>query len=79
MLCWRLIQQYFDEKNADMGGLPWRWQEGWDCVLVAPQASYRMEDMRKEIQIPMAAVPSLDYAVGNAESVMKLAHKICGK
>ena len=56
-----------------------RWQEGWDCGPVAPQASYRMEDMRKEIQIPMAAVPSLDYAVGNAESVMKLAHKICGK
>lgn len=56
-----------------------RWQEGWDCVLVAPQASYRMDDMMKEIQIPMAAVPSLDYAIGNAENVMKLAHEICGK
>mgnify|MGYP001059191916 FL=1 len=56
-----------------------KWMEGWDCVLVAPQASYRMEDMKKEIQIPMAAVPSLDYAIGNAENVMKLAHEICGK
>jgi PTS system cellobiose-specific IIB component len=56
-----------------------RWQEGWDCVLVAPQASYRMDDMKKEIQIPMAAVPSLDYAIGNAENVMKLAHELCGK
>ncbi len=56
-----------------------RWQEGWDCVLVAPQASYRMDDMKKEIQIPMAAVPSLDYAIGNAENVMKRAHELCGK
>lgn len=56
-----------------------RWQEGWDCVLVAPQASYRINDMKKEIRIPMAAVPSLDYAIGNAENVMKLAHETCGK
>ena len=94
MLCWRLVQQYLDEKDADMGSFSWgrteivavgtgeaqeRWQEGWDCVLVAPQASYRMDDMKKEIQIPMAAVPSLDYAIGNAENVMKLAHELCGK
>ena len=56
-----------------------RWQDGWDCVLVAPQASYRMNDMKREIQIPMEAVPSMDYAIGNAENVMKLAHTISGK
>lgn len=56
-----------------------QWSNGWDCVLVAPQASYRMDDMEKEIQIPMEAIPSLDYAIGDAEKVMKLAHKITNK
>ena len=56
-----------------------RWRDGWDCVLVAPQASYRMEDMKKEIEIPMGAVPSLEYAIGDAEKVMKLAHELSGK
>ncbi|MDE6108311.1 MAG: PTS sugar transporter subunit IIB [Oscillospiraceae bacterium] len=56
-----------------------QWNEGWDCVLVAPQASYRMNDMKQTIQIPMASVPSLEYAIGDAEKVLKLAHEISGK
>lgn len=56
-----------------------QWADGWDCVLVAPQASYRMADMKQTIQIPMESVPSLEYAIGDAEKVLKLAHSICGK
>ena len=55
------------------------WKEGYECVLLAPQVSYRLNDMKKEIQLPIGEVPSLDYAIGNAENVMKLAHKLCGK
>ena len=94
MLCWRLVQQYLDEKDADMGSFSWG-RTGHRCgrdrrsagemagrlglCAGGAQASYRMDDMKKEIQIPMAAVPSLDYAIGNAENVMKLAHELCGK
>ena len=46
------------------------WQNGYECVLLAPQV---------EIKLPIAEVPSLDYAIGNAENVMKLAHKLCDK
>lgn len=56
-----------------------QWDEGWDCVLVAPQAGYRMDDMKQTIQIPMAPVPSLEYAIGDAEKVLKQAHQLCGK
>ena len=48
------------------------WQNGYECVLLAPQVSYRLK-------LPIAEVPSLDYAIGNAENVMKLAHKLCDK
>lgn len=55
------------------------WKEGYECVLVAPQVSYRLKEMREEIKIPVVEVPSLDYAIGNAENVMKLVHKTLGK
>lgn len=53
------------------------WQNGYECVLLAPQVSYRLKEMQQEIKLPVAEVPSLDYAIGNAENVMKLAHKLC--
>ena len=56
-----------------------KWDQGWDCVLVAPQASYQINDMKQTIKIPMEAIPSLEYAIGDAEKVLKLAHEICGK
>ncbi|WP_455501334.1 PTS sugar transporter subunit IIB, partial [Gemmiger sp.] len=48
------------------------WQDGYECVLLAPQVSYRLAEMQKEIKIPVGEVPSLDYAIGNAENVIKL-------
>ena len=38
-----------------------------------------MKQLQEEIKLPIAEVPSLDYAIGNAENVMKLAHKLCDK
>ena len=53
--------------------------EDLECVLLAPQVSYRLKQLQEEIKLPIAEVPSLDYAIGNAENVMKLAHKLCDK
>lgn len=55
------------------------WQDGYECVLLAPQVSYRLKEMREEIKVPVVEVPSLDYAIGNAENVMKVVHKALGK
>lgn len=46
------------------------WQNGYECVLLAPQVSYRLKQLQEEIKLPIAEVPSLDYAIGNAENVM---------
>lgn len=56
-----------------------QWAGGWDCVLAAPQSGYRMNDMKQSIQIPIAAIPSPEYAIGDAGKVLKLAREICGK
>lgn len=55
------------------------YQNDYDCVLIGPQVSYRLEELKSTLKIPVASIPSLDYAVGNADNVMKLAHKIVGK
>lgn len=54
------------------------YQNDYDCVLVGPQVSYRVEELKKTLTIPVEGISSLDYAIGNAENVMKLAHKITG-
>ena len=53
------------------------WQNGYECVLLAPQVSYRLKQLQEEIKLPIAEVPSLDYASCNPENGMKLAHKLC--
>lgn len=55
------------------------YQNDYDCVLIGPQVSYRLDELKGTLKIPVASIPSLDYAIGNAENVMKLAHKITGK
>ena len=55
------------------------YQDEYDCVLIGPQVSYRLDELKQTLKIPVAGIPSLDYAVGNAENVMKLAHKTAGK
>lgn len=54
----------------------WR---NYDCILTGPQISYCLEEIKGNVNIPVSAITPMDYAIGNAENVMKLAHKITGK
>lgn len=51
----------------------------YDCILLGPQISYCLDDIKNNVSIPVAGIPSIDYAVGNAENVVNLAKKITGK
>lgn len=51
----------------------------YDCILVGPQIRYKVDDIRKDVSIPVEMIPGPDYAIGNAANIMKLAHKITGK
>lgn len=76
------IEKYCADKGEDLT-VPVNdvegYQKDYDCVLVGPQVSYRVEELKKILTIPVEGIPSLDYAIGNAENVMKLAYKITGK
>lgn len=54
------------------------WQD-YDCILLGPQISYCMDQIKENVTIPVATINSMDYAVGNVDNIMKLAHDITGK
>ncbi len=54
------------------------WKD-YDCILTGPQIAYKLNEIKAEVGIPVAQIPSMDYALGNSANVMKLAHDITGK
>lgn len=54
------------------------WQE-YDCILTGPQISYCVDDIKANVTIPVSGIQPQDYALGNVDNIMKLAHEITGK
>lgn len=54
------------------------WKD-YDCILTGPQIAYKLSDIKADVEIPVAQIQSMDYALGNSANVMKLAHDITGK
>lgn len=54
------------------------WRD-YDCILTGPQIAYKLNEIKADVEIPVAQIPSMDYALGNSANVMKLAHDITGK
>ncbi|MNP28847.1 Lichenan-specific phosphotransferase enzyme IIB component [compost metagenome] len=50
----------------------------FEAVLVGPQISYKLAELKGKTSKPVAVIDSLDYALGNAEKVINLAKKILG-
>ena len=44
---------------------------GYDCALLGPQISYKFDEIKGKINIPMEQIASYDYAIGNVENIMK--------
>lgn len=52
---------------------------GVDAVLVGPQVSYRLSEIRNNVKCPCDSIPPTDYALGNCENILKLVHKLTNK
>ncbi|MFV0379337.1 MAG: PTS sugar transporter subunit IIB [Anaerorhabdus sp.] len=50
--------------------------QNFDIILVGPQVSYRVKEIQENTGLPVAAIPSFDYAVANGANIMKLAKKL---
>lgn len=47
----------------------------FDCILLGPQISYSLDEMKKNAPIPVASIEPLDYAMGDAKKIINLARK----
>lgn len=50
--------------------------QDFDIVMVGPQVSYRLKEIKENTGLPCEAVPSFDYAIANCPNIMKLAKKL---
>lgn len=43
----------------------------YDCILIGPQISYKVEEIKSKVNIPVDQIQSFDYAIGNVDNIMK--------
>lgn len=53
--------------------------KGCDCVLVGPQVSYRLKEIKDNVGCPCDSIPPTDYALGNCANILKMVNKLMGK
>lgn len=66
-------------KAVPMGGYEDVYQE-YDCLLVAPQISYKLKEVRETaVGKPVGEINTMDYGLGNVENIMKNVDKYLAK
>lgn len=45
----------------------------FDIIMVGPQVSYRLKEIKENTGLPCDTIASFDYAVANCPNIMKLA------
>lgn len=50
--------------------------QNYDIIMVGPQVSYRLKQIKEDTQLPCETIPSFDYAVANCPNIMKIANKL---
>lgn len=49
---------------------------GYDIVMVGPQMSYRIQEVKDMTGLPCEAIPPTDYALHNCANIMKIAERL---
>lgn len=80
------MEKWGKEKNMDLsvkavpiGGYESVYQE-YDCILVAPQISYKLEEVQNTaVGKPVGPINSMDYGISNVDNIMKDVNKFIEK
>ncbi|ORX24642.1 PTS sugar transporter subunit IIB [Thermoanaerobacterium sp. PSU-2] len=75
---WKQVGEELDIKAVGLGEYQDVYQN-YDIILVGPQVSYRLQEIKENTGLPCAAIPSFDYAVGNCPNIMKIAKDLYSK
>lgn len=47
----------------------------YDIILLGPQVSYKLEEIKAATDMPVDIIATYDYAIGNAENIFKQINK----
>lgn len=51
----------------------------YDVLLIGPQISYKLNDIKNSVDKPVAQIASFDYAIGNVDNIMKSVDELLKK
>lgn len=51
----------------------------WDIIMIGPQVSFILNDIKKLTSKPVDVIPSNIYALGKGEEAIKMAQKMLGE
>lgn len=78
------MEKYAQGKGMDfqiaavgMGAYRDVWQ-GYDCILMGPQVSYRKDEVAEACSIPVDVIAPADYGIGNCEKIFGQLAKLLG-
>lgn len=73
------VEKWAVEKDEDIqikaigtADVEQNWQE-YDVILTGPQISYKVDDIKELVDIPVRMIPPTDYGLGNVENIIELA------
>ena len=71
------MEKWAEEKEIDLEVKAYGVQnyeeayQDYDCILVGPQISYKLAEIKSKVNIPVDQIQSFDYAIGNVDNIMK--------
>lgn len=72
---WKEAEEELDIKAVGLSEYQDVYQN-YDIVLMGPQVSYRLKEVKENTGLPCSAIQSFDYAIANCPNIMKLAKKL---
>ncbi|UUX35405.1 PTS sugar transporter subunit IIB [Fundicoccus culcitae] len=76
------MEKYWEEQGIDLDiravglGNYAEYAKEYEIILVGPQVSYKLQQIKEDTGLPTEAIPSYDYAIANTQNILKLAQKL---
>lgn len=81
-LLMKKMQQWAEKNNIDLEVKAYGVShyednyQNYDCILIGPQITYKIDEIKSKVNIPVSPIEPLDYAMGNVDNIIKIVKKM---